>query len=356
MTDTPASQTPGPPTAEQIAAVTAALPRPKGWTDLFTLGEEVTVTGPGGEIKVWLAKVEGPDWDECVRMGDAARAAMQREVAREDSDEVLSALGALIAAFNGGSVFDDNTETARALAEFAAMDELKQASDEADAKLMYDEERTDDDDPSSATNRWAKDNYLLSLIERWIGKTTHLSAVFARVPVLPDEPTEEEAEAHFIWGELNAFLAEAYERREEARKLVIEETIVTTPVSELREKAVKVFLDLRATRAWTKEFSTWRAYHATRVIDMQDVRFFDVNPRRVASSDPQTGEPIIKFVSGRQAIVDGPFLEQLILAYDSLEITRAEGNGLPSDRSSSPPSELIDRVASTLSGLLAAPS
>jgi hypothetical protein len=257
-------------------------------SDLYVTGKPVTIgDGQGGEVTVYLQKLNPLDNEQALKKAGAARSRVLAWGKKPDSDEYLSVQS---------EVWDiKDTET---LVEYLIQEDLVNKYSSAEAELAADEE-------------WSKDNYYDGLKEAW---ENGLSDTWAADP--------EDEDAKRVYVELTRFNDTVNERVEsDAEKL--RRDWQGAPEDTLREKVTEKFIKMRGDMEWLREFRKQELFLSTREPENHKKLYFE-NRAEVDGLAPEV-------------------FKRLMDEYESLNVDVHEGKDLPVTPDSSPSSEASEK-------------
>jgi hypothetical protein len=264
--------------------------------DLYVLGRPYTLDDlSGGEpVEVWLQKLDPLDADKTLRKANAAKARLLMTRADEDSDEWLE-MYADVASFS-----DDS------LREYLIQEDLAEFADSREAEL-------------SAEPEWADEGYLQGLRDAWNGTR--------------DEPglrerEEGDTERDKCLAELKRFTEAVNEHLDSERQNLLSD-LADKPIEDLRKRAVKRFIEVRASAVWMTEFRTCEIAYGVRDASNHSRYYFGAKGKETEEVD---------IVRVRR--LPPEVFSALGEAYAELVVPPQEGKDSPAAPSSSQPSGL----------------
>jgi hypothetical protein len=260
------------------------MPAKRRLEDLYVIGKELNFDDGGGEVRVWLQKLNPIETGGAIRRANAARARIRSVKADKTSDEYMDIWLEVL-----------DWDTTEALVAYLAAEEVMRIQARNEAELAGEEE-------------WSKDSYLQGLQDAW---NDGLSELFFTEP---DNP-----EARRVKAELERF-AEAASKRGEREIEQTKADLAAKPVSVLQEMTLDKIIEYRSGAAWMDEFHRCELFYGVRDPDNHKVRYF--------AKREQVDE------------LSGPVLSRLLDEYAVLSVAVDEGKDLAGNPPSSPSSEL----------------
>lgn len=261
--------------------------------DLYVIGKQVTFDDELGDpIVVWIQKLNSTEIDACLVRANAKRAMAERYADDPDSVAYLDTYAEVLK-------FDSHS----LLVEIAIQEDLADKRQQATAKLEHSEEWGGDDDLVS------------SLVAAWEGdEETGLVAlkdVYAEGPE-SDNPLYQEAKD--VYDQLDKFDSQVEAAIVDEKDALIRD-LATTSMAELTDIVTRKMLKRKATGIFVDEYKLASLWEAVRDDDNRKDRYFD-KPDDLTTLQDEV-------------------LKRLRLEYDMLEVTTAEGKGLPGNPASS---------------------
>jgi hypothetical protein len=254
--------------------------------DLYVRGRELALDDESGDpVQVWLQKINPLDHEKAIRKAGAAKARVMLATRDPNSEEWQEA-------------YVDTLElgSRNALVEYLISEAVVRFRDSKESELAFEEE-------------WKKEGYLQGLHDAWAGEP-------ALKDVYDENPEDEEARRVFL--ELKRF-ADQVEEATDAETENLRRDYEERSEEDLREEALKRFLELRAGLAWLREYRRNEIFFATRELD-DHRKYYFATREQVDELAPE--------VFGK-----------LIEGYQDLTVDPSEGKDLPRTLSSSPLSE-----------------
>lgn len=255
--------------------------RKKAW-DLYKTGDDVElVDDTGATLKLYIRKLSGPDLEAVLRKADAARGVVRACQAKPESEDWLALYSKVV---DWGDDLAD-------LAEYLIHERLARRTEVIAAEL-------------AARDEWSGDNYLESLRDAWADGLRDRYAEDANDP-----------EAARVFEEMKRFDALVTEKAAQEREDMAAE-IVRLGLEEIRRRIVVSLLGAQADAEWNRVFEASTLFLAVVEPHNHFERHFpDID--RVLHSDHRVRN-------------------DLMAAYNAMQVAGAEGKDSPAAPASSP--------------------